>query len=122
MSVHFYGYDFEGIGVFHFFAFMHSFQKLASDFGGFETLCVVGKDTENALHANECEWMNRAIHCKSGSSFMGQAVNSGIAPGIWNVLPILIRDAKSCIDCEPHKGWPIFAMNGSIHSFTLICM
>ena len=48
--------------------------------------------------------MNRAIHCKSGSSFMGQAVNSGIAPGIWNVLPFLIRDAKSCIDCEPHKG------------------
>ena len=30
--------------------------------------------------------------------------NSGIAPGIWNVLPFLIRDAKSCIDCEPHKG------------------
>ena len=26
-----------------FFAFMHSFQKLASDFGDFETLCVVGK-------------------------------------------------------------------------------
>ena len=42
--------------------------------------------------------MNRAIHCKSGSSFMGQAVNSGIAPGIWNVLPFLITDAKSCID------------------------
>ena len=31
MSVQFYGYDFEGTGVFHFFAFMHSFQKLASD-------------------------------------------------------------------------------------------
>ena len=43
MSVQFYGYDFEGTGVFHFVAFMHSFQKLASDFGDFETLCVVGK-------------------------------------------------------------------------------
>ena len=32
--------------------FMHSFQKLASDLGDFETLCVVEKDTENALHAN----------------------------------------------------------------------
>ena len=31
------------VPVFHFFAFMHSFQKLASDFGDFETLCVVGK-------------------------------------------------------------------------------
>ena len=43
MSVQFYGYDFEGTGVFHFVALMHSFQKLASDFGDFETLCVVGK-------------------------------------------------------------------------------
>ena len=43
MSVQFYGYDFEGTCVFHFVAFMHSFQKLASDFGDFETLCVVGK-------------------------------------------------------------------------------
>ena len=27
----------------------------------------------------------------------------------------LIPDANSCIDCEPHKGWPRFAMNASIH-------
>ena len=27
-----------------------------------------------------------------------------LAPGVRNVLPFLIRDAKSCIDCEPHKG------------------
>ena len=31
------------------------------------------------------------------------------------VLPFLIRDAKSCIDCEPHKGCSRFAMNASIH-------
>ena len=43
MSEQFYGYDFEGTGVFHIFACMHSFQKLASDLGDFETLCVVGK-------------------------------------------------------------------------------
>ena len=57
MSVQFYGsMIFEGTGVFHFFAFMHSFQKLASDFGDFETLCVVAKKTLRiALHANECE-------------------------------------------------------------------
>ena len=30
-----------GTGVFHFFAFMHSFQKLVSDFGDLETLCVI---------------------------------------------------------------------------------
>ena len=41
MRVQFYGYNFGGTGVFHFFAFMHSFQKLVSDFGDFETLCVI---------------------------------------------------------------------------------
>ena len=37
---------------------------------------------EKALHANECEEMNRGIHFKSGSSFMGLTVNAGIS--IWN--------------------------------------
>ena len=44
MSVQFYGYNFGGTGVFHFFAFMHSFhsfQKLVSDFGDFQTLRVI---------------------------------------------------------------------------------
>ena len=41
MSVQFYGYNFGGTCVFHFFfAFMHSFQKLVSDFGDFQTLYV----------------------------------------------------------------------------------
>ena len=35
--------------------------------------------------------------------------------GMRNALPFLIRDAKSCIDCEPHKVCPILAMNASIH-------
>ena len=41
MSVQFYGYNFGGTCVFHIFAFMHSFQKLVSDFGDFETLCEI---------------------------------------------------------------------------------
>ena len=40
MSVHFYGYSFGGTGVFHVFAYMHSFQNFVSDFGDLETLCV----------------------------------------------------------------------------------
>ena len=32
-----------------------------------------------------------------------------------NVLPFLIRDDNYCIDCQPHKGCPRFAMNTSIH-------
>ena len=38
-----------------------------------------------------------------------------LASGMRNVLPVLIRDANSCIDCQPHKGCPRFAMNASIH-------
>ena len=41
MSVQVYGYNFGGTGVFpFFFAFIHSFQKLVSDYGDFQTLCV----------------------------------------------------------------------------------
>ena len=40
MSVQFYGYNFGGTGVLIFFTFMHSFQKLVSDFGDFQTLYV----------------------------------------------------------------------------------
>ena len=58
---------------------------------------------EIALNSTKCKWaypMNRTIDCESGSSFMGHTVNAGIAPGMRNVLPFLIRDAKSCIDCQ----------------------
>ena len=41
MIVPFYGYNFGGTGVFHFFAFMHSFHKLVPDCGDLETLCVI---------------------------------------------------------------------------------
>ena len=101
MSVQFYSYHFGGTGVFHCFAFMHSFQKLVSDFGDFQTLCVRrDRHRESTTCKLVCE-MNRGIHSKSGTSFMGLAVK---ASGMSNVLPFLIRDAKSCIDCELHKG------------------
>ena len=41
MSVQFCGYNFGGTGVIHFFAFMHYFQNLVSDFGDFQTLYVI---------------------------------------------------------------------------------
>ena len=37
-----------------------------------------------------------------------------LASGMRNFLPFLIRDANSCIDCQPHKGCPRF-INASIH-------
>ena len=55
MSVQFYGYTFGGTGVFNFFAFMHSFQKLASDFVIFKPYTLEETVIEKALHANECE-------------------------------------------------------------------
>ena len=64
------------------FAFMHSFQKLVSDFGDFQTLYV---RRDGHRESTTCKWvfeMNRGIHCKSGSSFMGLTVNAGIS--IWN--------------------------------------
>ena len=54
MSVQFYGYNFGGTGVFHF-AFMHSFQKLVSDFGDLETLCV-RKDSHR--ESTKCKFMS----------------------------------------------------------------
>ena len=55
MSVQCYGYNFGGTGVFHFFAFMHSFQKLVSDFGDFQTLYVRrDRHRESTMYANEC--------------------------------------------------------------------
>ena len=103
--------------------FKNLFQILAI----FKPYCVGERD----LHTDstKCKWvceMNRGIHCKSGTSFMGQAVNAGI--GISNEeRQFLIPDANSCINCLPHKGCPWFAMNASIHlthsfAFSAICM
>ena len=71
MSVQFHGYNFGGTGSFIFSLLCILFKNNCSDFGDFQTLCG-GRDRE----------MNRGIHCKSGSSFMGLAVNAGIS--IWN--------------------------------------
>ena len=39
-----------------------------------------------------------------GHPLWGSQSMQGLAPGIRNLLPFLIRGAKSCIDCQPHKG------------------
>ena len=55
------------------------FKKLVSDFGDFQTLCG-GRDRHR--ESTTCKWvceMNRGIHCKSGSSFMGLAVDAGLS-------------------------------------------
>ena len=58
------------------------FQKFVSDLVIFKTYAFEETVIEKALHANECEEMNRGIHCKSESSFMGLTVNAEIS--IWN--------------------------------------
>ena len=64
---------------------------------------------EKALHANECVRWIEAFIANLGHPLWGLQSMQELAPGMRNVLPFLIRDAKSCIDCEPHKGWPRFA-------------
>ena len=54
MSVQFYGYDFEGTGVFHFFRFYAFFLKISFDFGDFETLYIVGKRHWERI---TCKWV-----------------------------------------------------------------
>ena len=59
--------------------FCINFKNLVSDFGNFQTLCVI-KDShrESTTCKLVCE-MNRGIHSKSGSSFMGLGVNAGLS-------------------------------------------
>ena len=90
-------------------------KKRVSDCGDFQTLCVT---RDSNWDCTKCKWvwtMNRPIHCKSGSSFMGWQSIQEWAPGMRNVLSFLISYVKSCIHCQTHKGWPRFAMNGTIH-------
>ena len=101
---------------------MHSFQILVSEFVDFKPYTLDETVIEKALHANECEEMNRGIIANLGHPLWGSQSMQELASGMRNVLPFLIRDAKSCIDCEPHKGCSRFAMNASIHLLTLICM
>ena len=88
LTVQFYGYDFGGTGVFLFFAFMHSFQKLVSDFGHFQTLtCTVVKE----INANECVRWIEAFIANLGHPLWGSQSMQELASGMRNVLPVLIR-------------------------------
>ena len=101
MSVSFYGYKFGGISLFHLPAiFQHSFQILVSEFGGLETLC--GRKTSHKESTTCMSVRDIHIHCKSGPSIMGMAVNRGLS---ISALP----------HCQPHKGWPRFEMICCIH-------
>ena len=124
-----YGYGFEGIRCLPFFRFYAFFSKLASDFGDFETLCVVGNKTLRILHymQNECtiNALRAIIIAKSGSSFMGQA-SSIQSICTWNLECSALhssRDAKSCIDHvspikeDPDLQWMALLIHS--HSFAM---
>ena len=82
---------------------------------------------EKALHANECEEMNRPFIANLGHPLWGSQSMQELAPGMRNVLPFLIRDAKSCIDCEsaspikddPDLQWMLLLIS---YTCTLMCM
>ena len=109
---------FEAHVSFFFFAFIHSFQKFVSDFGDFQTLMCWKRVRDHHTESTTCIWvceMNRGIHCKLGSSLRGSQSLQDLASLMRKGRTFLIPGANSCIDCEPHKGWPRFAMNASIH-------
>ena len=95
MSVHFYGYNFGGTGVFHFFAFMHPFHKLVSDFGNFQTLC--------GLRSRHKHYMQMSVK-DLGHPLWGSQSMLDSASVMRKGRTFLIPDANSCIDYEPHKG------------------
>ena len=82
--------------IFRCYAF---FSKICFRFGWFsKPMCYKRQSyRESTTCKLVCE-MNRGTHSKSGKGRI-----------------FLIPDANSCIDCEPHKGWPRFTMNASIH-------
>ena len=59
---------------------------------------------EKALHAHECVRWIEAFIANLGDPLWGSQSMQELASRMRNVLPFLIRDAKSCIDCESHKG------------------
>ena len=70
---------------------------------------------EKALHANECVRWIEAFIANLGHPLWGSLSMQDLASLMRKGRTFLIPDANSCIDCEPHKGWPRFAMNASIH-------
>ena len=70
---------------------------------------------EKALHANECVRGIEAFIANLGHPLWGSQSMQDLASLMRKGRTFLIPDANFCIDCEPHKGWPRFAMNASIH-------
>ena len=101
---------------------MHSFQKL------FQILAIFKPYySESDLHKEstkcKCVCVGRidAFIANLGQHFWGSQPMQELTSGMRNVLPVLIRDAHSCIDCHPHKRSPRFAMNASIFIPTHSC-
>ena len=77
---------------------------------------------EKALHANECVRWIEAFIANLEHPLWGSQSMQDLASLMRKGRTFLIPDANSCIDREPHKGWPRFAMNASIHLTHFICM
>ena len=76
---------------------------------------VVETSIEKALNANECVRWIEAFIANLGHPLWGSQSMQELASLMKEGRTFLIPDANSCIDCEPHKGCPRFAMNASIH-------
>ena len=120
MSVQFYGYNFGGTSVFHFSAFMHSFQKLVSDFGDFEPYVLEETAIEKALHANQCVRCIEAFIANLGHPVWGsqsmQDLASLMRKGEHSSFQVLIPAlTASPMKDDPDLQWmPLFISPGMI--------
>ena len=70
---------------------------------------------EKALNANECVRWIEAFIANLGHPLWGSQSMQELASLMRKGRKFLIPNANSCIDWEPHKWCPRFAMNASIH-------
>ena len=98
MSLQFYGYS--------FYAFMHFVIFLAI----FKPYVMEETIIEKHYNANECVRWIEAFIANLGHPLWGSQSMLDLASLMRKGRTLLIPDANSCIDCEPHKG---FAMNAS---------
>ena len=106
------------VALSYFLRFYAIFSKkiVAFRFLPFSNPTVVKEvSIKKALNANECVRWREAFIANLEHPLWGSQSMQELASGMRNVLPFIVTDANSCVDRQPHKGCPRFAMNASIH-------
>ena len=101
-----------------FFVIYDHFWKWMSIFGPNPQLYI---KKDGHWDSTKCKFvysMNSPFIANLGHPLWGCQSMHDLASLMRKGRPIRIPGANSCIDCEPHKGWPRFAMNGLFIEYT----